>query len=155
VVAAKAVALKEAMTPEFKAYQHQVVINAKKLAEVLSESGIRIVSGGTDNHLMLLDVTSIGLTGKTAELALDQAGITANKNTIPFDKNKPMIASGIRLGTPTVTTRGMKEAEMEKIGELIANALKHTEDDMYLVAIKEEVAKLTRMFPTPYMPIIR
>ncbi len=154
VVAAKAVALKEAMTPEFKAYQHQVVLNAKKLAEVLSESGIRIVSGGTDNHLMLLDVTSIGLTGKTAELALDKAGITANKNTIPFDKNKPMIASGIRLGTPTVTTRGMKEAEMEKIGELIAAVLKHTEDDMYLTAIKEEVVKLTKQFPTPYKPII-
>ncbi len=154
VIAGKAVALKEAMTPEFKAYQHQVVINAKKLAEVLSESGIRIVSGGTDNHLMLLDVTSIGLTGKTAELALDKAGITANKNTIPFDKNKPMIASGIRLGTPTITTRGMKEAEMEKIGELIANTLKHTEDDMYLVAIKEEVVKLTRRFPTSYMPMI-
>ena len=155
VVAAKAVALKEAMAPEFKAYQHQIVKNAKKLAEVLSESGIRIVSGGTDNHLMLLDVTSVGLTGKTAELALDKAGITANKNTIPFDKNKPMIASGIRLGTPTLTTRGMKEAEMEKIGELIANALQHTEDDIYLAAIKEEVSKLTRMFPTPYMSMIR
>ena len=155
VVAAKAVALKEAMSPEFKAYQHQVVINAKKLAEVLSESGIRIVSGGTDNHLMLLDVTSVGLTGKTAELALDKAGITANKNTIPFDKNKPMIASGIRLGTPTLTTRGMKEAEMEKIGELIANVLKHTEDDIYLATVKEEVSKLTRMFPTSYMSMIR
>ncbi|NOY23248.1 MAG: serine hydroxymethyltransferase [Acidobacteria bacterium] len=154
VIAAKAVALKEAMTPEFKAYQHQVVINAKKLAEVLSEGGIRIVSGGTDNHLMLLDVTSIGLTGKTAELALDKAGITANKNTIPFDKNKPMIASGIRLGTPTITTRGMKETEMEKIGELIVNTLKHTEDDMYLTAIKEEVVKLTQRFPTSYMPMI-
>ena len=154
IVAAKAVALKEAMTPEFKAYQHQVVINAKKLADVLGESGIRIVSGGTDNHLMLLDVTSIGLTGKTAELALDKAGITANKNTIPFDKNKPMIASGIRLGTPTVTTRGMKEAEMEKIGQLIADSLKHTEDDLFLTAVKEEVVKLTKQFPTPYKPII-
>jgi len=154
VVAAKAVALKEAMTPEFRTYQEQVVANAKKLARVLADGGLRIVSGGTDNHLMLVDVTTIGLTGKDAELALDKAGITVNKNTIPFDKNKPMIASGIRIGTPTITTRGMKEAEMETVGELIIDALKHSEDDAFLASVKERVRSLTERFPTPYKPIV-
>ncbi len=154
VIAGKAVALKEAMTPAFKAYQEQVVANAKKLAQALADNGLRIVSGGTDNHLMLVDVTAIGLTGKDAELAMDKAGITANKNTIPFDQNKPMIASGIRIGTPTLTTRGMKEAEMEQVADLIVDALKHTEDDAYLAKVKEKVQALTALFPTPYKPII-
>ncbi len=154
VIAGKAVALKECMTPEFKAYQQQVINNAAKLAQVLTDGGLRIVSGGTDNHLMLVDVTAIGLTGKDAELAMDKAGITANKNTIPFDQNKPMIASGIRLGTPTITTRGMKEADMETVGALIIDALKHYEDDAYLAGVQKKVAELTAKFPTPYKPII-
>ncbi len=154
IVAAKAVALKEAMTDEFKQYQKQVKANAKKLAKELADRGLRIVSGGTDNHLMLVDVTSIGLTGKVAEQALDKAGITVNKNTIPFDKNKPLIASGIRIGTPAVTTRGMKEKEMEEIAEYIVDALKHTEDDAYLSKIKERVISLTDRFPMGYKKIV-
>jgi len=154
IVAAKAVALKEAMTDEFKQYQKQVKANAKKLAKELADRGLRIVSGGTDNHLMLVDVTSIGLTGKVAEQALDKAGITVNKNTIPFDKNKPLIASGIRIGTPAVTTRGMKEKEMEEIAEYIVDALKHTEDDAYLTKIKERVISLTDRFPMGYKKIV-
>ncbi len=154
IVAAKAVALKEAMTEEFKQYQKQVKSNAKKLAQELADRGLRIVSGGTDNHLMLVDVTSIGLTGKVAEKALDLAGITVNKNTIPFDKNKPLIASGIRIGTPAVTTRGMKEKEMEEIAEYIVDALKHTDDEPYLAKIKEKVTSLTDRFPMGYKKII-
>ncbi len=154
IIAAKAVALKEASTDEFKAYQKQVKANAKKLCSVLAEKGLRIVSGGTDNHLMLVDVTSIGLNGKISEAALDKAGITVNKNTIPFDKNKPLIASGIRLGTPTLTSRGMKEKEMELVGEYIFEALKNNEDDSKLAKIKEKVVELTNKFPTPYSQII-
>ena len=113
VIAAKAVAFKEALAPAFKAYQQQIVANAKALAAALSGEGWRLVSGGTDNHLMLIDVFARGITGKVAEAALDRAGITVNKNTIPFDTNSPMVASGIRIGTPALTTRGMKEAEMD------------------------------------------
>jgi len=154
IIAAKAVAFKEAATDEFKIYQKQVKANAAKLCSVLMEKGLRIVSGGTDNHLMLVDVTSIGLNGKISEAALDKAGITVNKNTIPFDKNKPLIASGIRLGTPTITSRGMKENDMEKVGEYIVDALKNNEDDVKLAAIKEKVVELTNNFPTPYSKII-
>ena len=113
VIAAKAVCLKEALTPEFKTYQQQIVKNAARLAAGLSKAGFRLVSGGTDNHLMLVDVFSRGLTGKVAEAALGRAGITVNKNAIPFDQHPPLVASGIRIGTPAVTTRGMKEAEMD------------------------------------------
>ena len=113
VIAAKAVGFKEALTPEFKAYQKQVVANAAALAAALTGEGFRLVSGGTDNHLMLIDVFAKGITGKVAEKSLDRAGITVNKNTIPFDTNSPMVASGIRIGTPALTTRGMKEAEMK------------------------------------------
>ena len=120
IIAAKAVCFKEAAEPAFAEYQRQIVANAKTLAAVLSASGFRLVSGGTDNHLMLVDVFSKGITGKLAEAALGKAGITVNKNAIPFDQNPPMVASGIRIGTPAVTTRGMREAEMESIGELIA-----------------------------------
>ncbi len=123
VIAAKAVAFKEALAPEFKVYQRQIVTNAKALAATLMGEGWRLVSGGTDNHLMLVDVFAKGITGKVAEEALDRAGITVNKNTIPFDTNSPMVASGIRIGTPALTTRGMKEAEMETVGRLIARAL--------------------------------
>jgi len=147
VVAAKAVCFKEAGEPAFAAYQRQIVANAATLAGVLSASGFRLVSGGTDNHLMLVDVFSKGLTGKVAEAALGKAGITVNKNTIPFDTNPPMVASGIRVGTPAVTTRGMREPEMELIGELIARALGQPEDEHVLSTVRGEVEALCRKFP--------
>jgi glycine hydroxymethyltransferase len=147
IIAAKAVCLKEAATPEFAAYQHQVVANAARLADVLARGGYRIVSGGTDNHLMLVDVFSKGLTGKVAEAALGKAGITVNKNTIPFDTNSPMVASGIRVGTPAVTTRGMKEAEMDQVGDLILRALAAHDNDPALDVIRIEVEALCGRFP--------
>jgi glycine hydroxymethyltransferase len=147
IIAAKAVCLKEAMEPAFGGYQRQIVANAKRLADSLSAAGFRLVSGGTDNHLMLVDVFSKGLTGKVAEAALGKAGITVNKNAIPFDRNPPMIASGIRVGTPAVTSRGMGEAEMETIAELIARALGAPEDDGVLAAVRAEVEALCRRFP--------
>jgi glycine hydroxymethyltransferase len=147
VIAAKAVCLKEAAEPAFVDYQKQVLANAKRLAAVLAGFGFRLVSGGTDNHLMLVDVFSRGLTGKAAEAALGKAGITVNKNAIPFDTNPPMTASGIRIGTPAVTTRGMGEREMERVGELINRALATPEDDAALAIVKVEVEKLCRMFP--------
>jgi glycine hydroxymethyltransferase len=147
MIAAKAVAFKEALAPEFAAYQKQIVANARTLAETLAGEGWRLVSGGTDNHLILLDVFSRGLTGKVAEKALDAAGITVNKNTIPFDTNKPMIASGIRIGTPALTTRGMKEADMEEIGHLISRALGSVENETELAAVKRDVQKLCDRFP--------
>jgi glycine hydroxymethyltransferase len=147
VIAAKAVAFKEALAPEFADYQKQIVANAKALAATLSGEGWRLCSGGTDNHLMLVDVFSKGLTGKVAEKALDDAGITVNKNTIPFDTNKPMVASGIRLGTPALTTRGMKEPEMEEIGRLISRALGSVENETDLAAVKRDVQKLCGRFP--------
>jgi glycine hydroxymethyltransferase len=147
IIAAKAVCLKEAAEPTFVEYQKQVVANAKRLASVLLASGFRLVSGGTDNHLMLVDVFSRGLTGRAAEAALGKAGITVNKNAIPFDPNPPMVASGIRLGTPAVTTRGMSEREMERIGELITRALATPEDDAALGMVRVEVEQLCRTFP--------
>jgi glycine hydroxymethyltransferase len=147
IIAAKAVCLKEAADPSFVEYQKQVVANARRLASVLLASGFRLVSGGTDNHLMLVDVFSRGLTGKAAEAALGKAGITVNKNAIPFDPNPPMVASGIRLGTPAVTTRGMSEPEMDRVGELITRALATPEDDAALGMVRVEVEKLCRMFP--------
>ena len=147
IIAAKAVCLKEAAEPAFVEYQKQIVLNAKRLASVLVDGGFRLVSGGTDNHLMLVDVFSRGLTGKAAEAALGKAGITVNKNAIPFDPNPPMVASGIRLGTPAVTTRGMTEREMDRVGELITRALQTPDDDAALGMVKVEVEKLCRMFP--------
>jgi glycine hydroxymethyltransferase len=147
VIAAKAVAFKEALQPEFKVYQAQVLKNAKALAATLMDEGWRLVSGGTDNHLMLLDVFAKGITGKVAEKALDRAGITVNKNTIPFDTNSPMVASGIRIGTPALTTRGMEEAEMEKVGRLISRALQAVEDESRLAEVKRDVQKLCDQFP--------
>jgi glycine hydroxymethyltransferase len=147
IIAAKAVCLKEAADPAFAEYQRQIVANAKRLAEVLTSSGFRLVSGGTDNHLMLVDVFSRGLTGKVAEATLGKAGITVNKNAIPFDQNPPMVASGIRVGTPAVTTRGMKEREMEIIGELMIRALSAPDSDQALAALKGEVEGLCRRFP--------
>jgi glycine hydroxymethyltransferase len=147
IIAAKAVCLKEAAEPAFEQYQRQVVANAARLAAVLSSAGFRLVSGGTDNHLLLVDVFSKGLTGKAAEAALGRAGITVNKNAIPFDKNPPMVASGIRIGTPAVTTRGMREPEMELVGELVARALVAPDDDGVLATVRVEVEKLCRKFP--------
>ena len=147
IVAAKAVCFKEAAEPSFVEYQRQIAKNARKLASVIAASGFRLVSGGTDNHLMLVDVFSKGITGKAAEAALGKAGITVNKNAIPFDQNPPMVASGIRIGTPAVTTRGMAEAEMEIIGDLFARALKSPDDDRALAMVRTEVEALCRKFP--------
>jgi glycine hydroxymethyltransferase len=147
VIAAKAVAFQEALAPEFKAYQAQILANAKALAATLGDEGWRLVSGGTDNHLMLIDVFARGITGKVAEATLDHAGITVNKNTIPFDTNSPMVASGIRLGTPALTTRGMREPEMETVGRLISRALQHVGDEPGLAAVRREVSTLCERFP--------
>jgi glycine hydroxymethyltransferase len=147
IIAAKAVCFKEAMEPGFVEYQRQIVANAQRLARGLSAAGFRLVSGGTDNHLMLVDVFSKGLTGKVAEAALGKAAITVNKNAIPFDKNPPMVASGIRVGTPAITTRGMRETEMDLIAEYIARALAAPEDDGVLRSIRTEVEGLCRKFP--------
>ncbi|MCZ8532089.1 serine hydroxymethyltransferase [Psychrobacillus psychrodurans] len=147
VIAAKAVAFGEAQKPEFKNYQAQVIANAKALADSLTAEGIRIVSGGTDNHVMLLDVSALELTGKVAEHVLDEVGITVNKNTIPFDTASPFITSGVRIGTPAVTSRGFKEAEMKEIASIIAKLLKNTEDAEVLKEAKERVATLTSNFP--------
>jgi glycine hydroxymethyltransferase len=147
VIAAKAVCLKDASEPAFAAYQRQIVANANRLASSLLNAGFRLVSGGTDNHLMLVDVFSKGITGKVAEAALGKAGMTVNKNAIPFDRNPPMVASGIRIGTPAVTTRGMREAEMEIIAEFIVRALKTPEDDRVLGTIRNEVEAFCQKFP--------
>jgi glycine hydroxymethyltransferase len=147
VIAAKAVAFKEALTPEFKAYQRQLVANAKALAEALQRGGLRLCSGGTDNHLMLVDLRPKGLNGKVGEDVLGQAGITVNKNMIPFDPEKPMVTSGVRIGTPAITSRGMKEADMAAVGALIVEALDHAQDTARLANIRERVKELTRSFP--------
>lgn len=146
VLAAKATCFKEAATPEFKAYSRQIVQNAKMLAAAIAKRGFRIVSGGTDNHLMLVDVFSKGLNGKQAEEALDRSGITVSRSTLPFDPNPPLKPSGVRIGTPAVTTRGMKEAEMEKIGNWIADALESSDENVHS-RIKAEVAALCEKFP--------
>jgi glycine hydroxymethyltransferase len=147
IIAAKAVCFLEAADPSFAAYQRQIVANAQRLAANLASAGFRLVSGGTDNHLMLVDVFSKGVTGKVAEAALDKAGITVNKNAIPFDQNPPMVASGIRIGTPAVTTRGMREAEMNVIADLIGRVLKSPADERALTMVKAEVEELCRKFP--------
>ena len=148
IIAAKAVAFKQALSPEFKEYQHQIVKNAKALAEVLEKGGLRLVSGGTDNHMILVDLkSSKGLTGQAVEKALDKAGITVNKNGIPYDTEKPMVTSGIRIGTPAVTTRGMKEKEMEEIGNFILDTIENINDDKKLSEIKERVKELCLRFP--------
>jgi glycine hydroxymethyltransferase len=147
IIAAKAVCLKEAAEPSFADYQRQIAKNAQRLAAALTSGGFRLVSGGTDTHLMLVDVFSRGLTGKVAEAALGKAGITVNKNAIPFDQNPPMVASGIRIGTPAVTTRGMGEPEMDRVGEFIVRALATPDDDRALAAIRVEVEALCRTFP--------
>jgi len=146
IIAAKAVAFGEVLRPEFRTYAAQIVANAKALAAALQEAGFRIVSGGTDNHLMLVDVFEKGILGSEAELALGKAGITVNKNAIPYDTNPPLKPSGIRIGTPALTTRGMKEREMRQIAKWIANALEHRNDDQVLEKIRGEVAELANHF---------
>lgn len=147
IIAAKAVCFLEALRPDFKQYQAQILANARTLADILAGHGFRIVSGGTDTHLMLVDVFSRKVTGKQAQACLEQAGITVNKNAIPFDVNPPAVASGIRVGTPAVTTRGMKEEEMRQIGGWIAEALNNREDGKVLERIRNEVLELTDRFP--------
>ena len=147
IIAAKAVAFKEALSPEFKEYQKQVVKNAKAMADALVKGGLRIVSGGTDNHLMLVDLRPKGVTGKLAEESLEKAGITCNKNAIPNDPEKPFITSGVRLGTPAITARGMKEDESVKIAEMIIKVLENVNDDEKIAEVRNEVLRLTEKFP--------
>ncbi|KIH70495.1 serine hydroxymethyltransferase [Salinicoccus roseus] len=147
ILAAKAVAFGEALNPEFKEYQEQVIKNAKTLAGRLSEKGLRIVGGGTENHIVLVDVKSFGLTGKQAEEALDEIGITCNKNTIPFDEESPFVTSGIRLGTPAMTSRGFKEEEMQEVADLIAETLTAVAEGTKYETLKDRVSALTSKFP--------
>jgi glycine hydroxymethyltransferase len=146
-IAAKAVCFKEAMSEDFKAYQRQVVANARTLARRLMDKGFEVVSGGTDTHLFLVDLTNKGLSGKKAEKALEAAGITVNKNTVPFDEKSPFVTSGIRVGTPALTTRGMKEPEMEKIAGLMSRVLENSEDEAVLQAVRKETRALCEAFP--------
>jgi glycine hydroxymethyltransferase len=147
VIAAKAVAFKEALAPEFKAYQKRVVDNAATLASGLMDAGLNLVSGGTDNHLMLVDLTNIGITGKEAEAVLGQAGITVNKNTVPFETRSPFVTSGIRIGTAAMTTRGMGKAEMQAIAAWIADCVKNPGNAAKISAVRQEVSALTARFP--------
>jgi glycine hydroxymethyltransferase len=146
-IAAKAVCFKEAMSEEFKAYQRQVVSNAKTLARCLMDRGYDVVSDGTDTHLFLVDLTNKGLSGKKAEKALELAGITVNKNTVPFDSKSPFVTSGIRVGTPALTTRGMKDAEMEKIADLMSRVLENIGDEKTVMEVNKETKALCEAFP--------
>lgn len=147
IIAGKAVAFKEALSPEFKKYQEQVIKNAKVLADILTQNGVRVVSGGTDNHLILVDLTNLDITGKDAEKILEKVNITVNKNGIPYDTKSPFVTSGIRLGTPALTTRGMKENEMILIGNLIVTALQNSDNDEILKNIIEDIKILCKKFP--------
>src|SRR5437867_13016760 len=152
IIAAKAVAFKEALDPSFTTYCRQIITNARTLAAALARCGFEIISGGTDTHLMLVDLRSRGLTGKVAEKALDLAGITVNKNTVPKETQSPFVTSGVRIGTPAVTTRGMKEGEMRRIAELIDRALRAPDDEGTLSAVRAEVRELAnafRLYPVP------
>jgi glycine hydroxymethyltransferase len=153
VIAGKAVSFKEALSSEFRDYQAQVIANSKRLAARLAENGLRIVSGGTDNHVFLVDVAVAGTTGKVAEKALEAAGITVNKNTIPFDPQPPMVASGVRIGTAAITTRSMKEPEMDQVGDLIAEVLKNAGDPAVHDAVRGRVRDLCAHFPL-YDPLM-
>jgi len=147
VIAAKAVALKEALSPSFRDYQSSVIRNAKSLAEELLKKGFQIISGGTDNHMMLIDLNNKGITGKDAEETLGRAGITVNKNVIPYDERPPTITSGIRLGTPCVTTRNMTETEMVEIADIIASVIEQSKDTEALSALSKRVQSLCDRFP--------
>ena len=147
VIAAKAVAFKEALSDEFKEYQQQVIKNAKVLAEELTKKGFRIVSGGTDNHLMLVDLRSKNITGKEAQFLLDEIGITANRNTIPFEPLSPFVTSGLRLGTPALTTRGLKEEDIREVADIIAETIENREDKNAIEKAKAQVANICKRFP--------
>lgn len=147
VIAAKATAFKEALDPSFTIYQKQVASNAKAFAKAMAEGGLRIVSGGTDCHMFLVDLRPLGVNGKDAQITLEKANITVNKNTIPYDPEKPMISSGIRIGTPAVTTRKMKEPQMQKIAEYIIKVLKNINDESVIAEVKKEVIALCKQFP--------
>ena len=147
VIAAKAVAFGEALQPEFKEYAKQVIVNAQTLAETLQQEGFTIVSGGTDTHVLLVDLRTVGLTGKVAEHVLDEVGITCNKNTIPFDPESPFVTSGIRLGTPALTTRGLHAEDMKEIASIISLVLKQPEDTAVLAEAKQRVAALCEKYP--------
>ncbi len=147
VIAAKAVAFKEAMTPEFKEYAKQVILNARVLAQELAKEGFKIITGGTDSHIVLVDLRNMNLTGKVVEEALEKAGITVNKNAVPFDPQKPTVTSGIRIGTPALTTRGMKEEEMVKIAKMISTVVKNLDDETIIEKVREEVRELCEQFP--------
>jgi glycine hydroxymethyltransferase len=149
IVAAKAICFREAMEPSFKTYARQIVANAKTLAEILMQGGIRLASGGTDNHLMLCDMTSVGLTGKIAEESLDKAAITVNKNMIPFDQRKPLDPSGIRIGTAALTTRGMREDEMKRVGKWILDVLRAPNEEGVLQRVRGEIGEFTKTYPVP------
>ena len=147
VIAGKAVCFGEALKPQFKTYQHQIKLNAQALANELKKRGYRLVAGGTDCHVMCVDLRSKKMTGKVAEAALDKAGITANKNTIPFDPEKPFVTSGLRIGTPAITTRGMKENDMVQVAAFIDDALSHAADENYLAGIAKQVKEFLQKFP--------
>lgn len=147
VIAAKAVAFKEALKPEFKDYQKRIIVNAKTLAQTLADEGFHVVSGGTDTHLMLLSFIGQGMTGKQVEKALEKAAITVNKNTVPFDPEKPFVTSGIRIGTPAVTTRGMRTDEMKQIGKMISRVIKNRKDEDLIADVRKEVSALCERFP--------
>jgi len=149
IIAGKAVCFQEALQPEFKEYAQQIIANAQALAETLMAGGIKLASGGTDNHLMLADVTAIGLSGKIAEEALDRAGITVNKNMIPYDQRKPLDPSGIRIGTAALTTREMKEDEMKRVGGWILDVLGAPEDSGVTDRVRNEIREFTKDFPVP------
>jgi glycine hydroxymethyltransferase len=149
IIAAKAICFREAMEPSFKTYARQIVANAKALAETLMQGGIRLASGGTDNHLMLCDMTSVGLTGKIAEESLDKAAITVNKNMIPFDQRKPLDPSGIRIGTAALTTRGMREDEMNRVGKWILEVLRAPSDESVIKRVRSEIGEFTKSYPVP------
>ncbi len=149
VIAAKAVAFYEAMQPEFVAYQQAVLHNARLLASELQEAGLRVVSGGTDTHLVLVDLTRTGITGKRAEKALDEVGITTNKNPIPFDKRPPTVTSGIRLGTPAITTRGFRVEDVRRIAAFVVKVLSNIGDRSVYQEVRQEVDEMCRLFPVP------
>ncbi|MBV8087898.1 MAG: serine hydroxymethyltransferase, partial [Chloroflexi bacterium] len=149
VIAGKAVCFQEATRPNFRDYAGRVVENARVLGATLATAGLRLMTGGTDNHLLLVDVSTVGVTGKDAEAALDRAGITVNKNAIPFDTQKPAVTSGIRVGTPASTTRGMGPAEMRQIGQWIAEIVRRPDDEALTARIRPEVRKLASQFPVP------
>jgi len=156
VIAAKAVAFQEALSDDFKSYARQVIANARAMAKALSERDLRICTGGTDSHMFLVDLRSKGITGKVAEAVLEEAGITVNKNAIPFDPEKPMVTSGIRIGTPALTTRGFREKEATEVAHLIADVLDAIDSDVTKKRVRDKVTALCKTFPVYHeMPLLQ